>query len=200
MKAKLSRWLLVSSWTVAWLASSCATTPALQPGEPAANTAALTPQIREDSEAATAPGCGAAESTFEVTSERAHPIAPQRANKAIVYLFQNDDDFDSSSRPTVDWGIDGQWDGATQANSYFYEYVDPGLHRICTLWRGGMDGGRLSDAVVLNAAAGQIYYFLLSDVYNKAQRLNGSRLTPLEKEEGQALIARFRHSTSKLRN
>lgn len=206
MKASLSRCVLVGSWIAVWLACSCATTPVPQPGEPVVTTAAsgILPNVgpgtsSEHPGLTTALGCGSAESTFALAYRRAHPIASQRANKAIVYFFQNDDDFDSATRPTVDWGIDGQWDGATQANSYFYDYVDPGEHHLCTLWRGGMDGGRLSDAVILNAEAGQTYYFLLTDVYNRDQRLNGSRLTPLESDQAQALTSKFRYSISKPR-
>lgn len=159
------------------------------------NTSGSVPSSQDSaSTSAIASGCGSTESAFEATSERSHPVAPPRAGKAIVYFFQDDQAFESRSRPTVDWGLDGQWDGATQENSYFYDYVDPGQHRVCTLWRGGMVGGRLSDSVLFTAEAGKVYYFRLANVFSRAARVNGARLTLLDDDEAQALLAKSRQS------
>ena len=150
--------------------------------------------------AAVAQGCGSGESGFEVASERARPVAPAQNGKAIVYLIQDDRLFASRSRPTVDWGIDGEWVGATAANNYFYVYVGPGHHDLCTLWRANtprLATGRQSSIASLIAESGKAYYFSLNDVFSPAARTTGMRLAILDEAQGKALTSRFRHSTSK---
>ena len=202
MNACFSRFRLLTALTALSLVSSCGKAPSrkqqqtvvpLPGGSP--NTSDTVPPSQDPaSTAAIAPGCGSIESAFEARSERQHPLASPRTGKAIVYLFQDDQDFESRPRPTVDWGIDGRWVGVTQEDSYFYDYVDPGDHHVCTLWRAGMVGGRLSESIPFTAEAGAAYYFRLANVFSRAERLNGTRLTPLDDDEAQALLAKSRHS------
>ena len=134
-----------------------------------------------------------------MASERAHRVAPSQEGKAIVYLIQDDRLFESRSRPTVDWGIDGEWVGVTVANNYFYLYVDPGRHDLCTLWRvnARLATGRQSAVASLIAEPGKVYYFSVANVYSPSARTTGMRLSPLDEVDGRILLGRFRHSTSK---
>jgi hypothetical protein len=148
---------------------------------------------------AIAQGCGSGESAFEIASERAHPLAGPQNGKAIVYLIEDDRLFASRSRPTVDWGIDGEWIGATSANSYFYVYVSPGHHDLCTLWRvnARLTTGRQSSVASLIAEPGKAYYFAVADVFSPSARTTGMRLASVDEAQGKAMTSQFRHSTSK---
>jgi hypothetical protein len=81
---------------------------------------------------AIAPGCGTADTKFNVaTNDKLHPFAKPESGKALIYFLQDDSDFLSRPRPTTRFGLDGNWIGATQSNSYFYISVDPGEHHLC---------------------------------------------------------------------
>jgi hypothetical protein len=70
------------------------------------------------------PGCGPADMRFEVrTSKYQNP--PNKADAGKAFL-QDDTNFNSRPRPSTLVGLDGQWIGATNGNSYFYFSVDPG--------------------------------------------------------------------------
>jgi len=64
-------------------------------------------------------------------------------------------------------GLDGQWIGATNGNSYFYFSVDPGEHHLCTNWQGFSFLGktRAAGALHFTAEPGGVYYFRAKDIY-----------------------------------
>lgn len=83
-----------------------------------------------------APGCGPENVKFDVKTEsKQHPMPAPEAGKALIFFLQDDAKFESRPRPTTQFGIDGAWVGATQANSYFYVSVDPGEHHLCANWQ-----------------------------------------------------------------
>ncbi len=55
-----------------------------------------------------------------------------------MYFLQDDKVFESRPRPTVKWGVDGNWVGATQRDTYFYLSVDPGEHHLCAEWESAV--------------------------------------------------------------
>src|SRR5947209_17835484 len=84
---------------------------------------------------AAAPGCGAENIKFDVTTDRSkHPFVKPEPGKALVYFLQDDSYFQSRPRPTTRFALDGNWVGATQANSYFYASLDPGEHHLSAAW------------------------------------------------------------------
>jgi len=83
-----------------------------------------------------APGCGPANVKFNVKADREKLALPAAdSTKAVVFFLQDDVKFESKPRPTTRFGIDGNWVGATQANSYFLVFVDPGEHHLCASWQ-----------------------------------------------------------------
>ena len=52
-------------------------------------------------------------------NDKQHPFAKPESGKALIYFLQDDPNFLSRPRPTTRFGLDGNWIGATQSNSYF---------------------------------------------------------------------------------
>jgi hypothetical protein len=152
---------------------------------------------------AVAPGCGPAKGRFDVRSYTAkHPIAQPRDGKAIVYLLQDDKYFYSHPRPTVKWGVDGQWAVATQANDYAYYYVDPGEHQLCAQWQTSITAakGSVLGAYDFAAKSGQSYYFRALDT--NPELIDESAAVKLESvgsDEAAVLMNKFGYSTSRLK-
>ena len=156
-------------------------------------------------EAAAAPGCGAESTKFDVKTDRSqHPLAKPEPGKALVYFLQDDAYFQSAPRPTTRFGLDGNWVGATQANSYFYVSVDPGEHHLCAGWQSfvGFNVARKSAAAHFTAEPGGIYFFVVNDHADRggeSQRPAGMKLSPLDGDEAQLLMSKFGFSTSRAR-
>jgi hypothetical protein len=157
---------------------------------------------------AVASGCGAENTKFDVTTERSkHPFVKPEPGKAIVYFLQDDSYFQSRPRPTTRFGLDGNWVGATQSNSYFYASVDPGEHHLCAGWQSfvGFNVAQKSAAAHFTAQAGGVYFFVVNDRADAAgehgERLYpaGMKLSALDSDEGQLLMSKFGFSTSRVR-
>ena len=159
-------------------------------------------------ETAAAPGCGAENTKFDVTTDRSkHPFVKPDPGKAIVYFLQDDSYFLSRPRPTTRFGLDGNWVGATQSNSYFYVSVDPGEHHLCAGWQSfvGFNVAQKSAAAHFTAEAGGVYFFVVNDradaagEHGEQQRPAGMKLSALDSDEGQLLMSKFGFSTSRVR-
>ena len=163
--------------------------------------------------AQTGPGCGSANIKFEVSTTKRAPAVPSLdPARARVFFLQDDLRFQGGVRPTTRFGIDGQWVGATHANSYFYVDVDPGEHDVCANWQSvhfGTNFGvpkRATAAAHLTAEAGKTYYFRAEDttkmgptggenateVVTRAQVVFG----PVDPDEARVLINSFSFSSS----
>jgi len=115
-----------------------------------------------------------------------HPVATPDTGKAIVYVFE-----DMESGPTMRVGVDGAWVGANKRKSYFFFFVDPGEHQVCTNWQSGTfkeTSKRIGSAMTLKAEAGKIYY-LRTQIYERSERDQNVKLEPVETAEGQFLIS-----------
>jgi hypothetical protein len=151
------------------------------------------------------PGCGADNTKFDVKTDRSqHPLAKPEPGKALVYFLQDDAYFQSAPRPTTRFGLDGNWVGATQANSYFYVSVDPGEHHLCAGWQSfvGFNVARKSAAAHFTAEPGGVYFFVVNDHADRggeSQRPAGMKLSPLDGDEAQLLMTKFGFSTSRAR-
>jgi hypothetical protein len=148
---------------------------------------------------AAAPGCGPTDFKFEVkSSDSSHPVTQPAAGKALVYFLQDDKVFESHPRPTVKWGVDGTWIGATQANTYFYISLDPGEHHLCSEWQTSVivTAGHQAAAAHFTAEAGQVYYFRAQDFYWKDTNAASVKLNPVDSDEAQLLMSKFGFSTS----
>lgn len=150
-------------------------------------------------------GCGPQKIEFDVTTDdKQRPTAPPDAAKAHVYFLQDDSEFASHPRPTVRFGVDGEWVGATHSNSYFFVSVDPGEHHLCVSWQGivGIGPQRREAALHFTTAAGTDYYFRANDIFDAD--LHSGRpavvvFEPLDSDEAQLLMSKFSFSTSTLK-
>lgn len=155
------------------------------------------------------PGCGPAGIKFDVTTAKHGPAAPSLdATKSRIYFLQDDLEFNSRPRPTVRFGVDGKWVGATHSNSYFYISVDPGEHDICANWQSfvGLGTQRSTAAAHFTAEAGKTYYFRAQNV-TKMDHSGGEHdteyvrlaeivLQPLDPDEAQVIMHSFSLSSS----
>jgi hypothetical protein len=150
-----------------------------------------------------APGCGAPNIKFKVTTEKGHPRSAQPdAGKALVYFIEDDSDFESFPKPTTRIGVDGEWVGAMHGNSYFYFSVDPGVHHLCTSWQTTvvLAQGHKTAAAHFTAEAGGVYYFEVKNKWLREHGSAGTSLNPLDSDEGQLLVDKFSLSTSQRRS
>jgi len=143
------------------------------------------------------PACGAPESRFEVKPDTGQHSAQPEPGKALVYFIQDDSDFASRPRPTTRVGLDGQWVGATHANSYFYFSVDPGVHHLCASWQTmvGLRTSHKTAAGHFTAEVSGVYYFEAKD----SSPYGGSpfiTLSLLDSDEGQLLASELEFSAS----
>lgn len=146
------------------------------------------------------PGCGEPSAKFEVQTSLIHPPVPPQAGKALVFVIQNDTNFNSFPKPTTRVGVDGKWIGATNRDSFLYFFVDPGVHHLCTSWQRHVIAwrGLQSAAVHFTAEAGGVYYFQIKDTFLNAEsgQINDVTLAPVDSDEGQLLANRFALATS----
>lgn len=148
--------------------------------------------------------CGSDKTKVEVRSESArHPMTDPDAAHALVYIIQTDEFHGISviGQFTTKYGLDGNWIGGNNKDSYFYAAVDPGTHHLCAEW--GMKFRHyvtpLSMAKVV-FEPGKSYFFraraVFFDVHGAGER--SIALEPLEAEEGKQLIAKSTFSISKV--
>jgi len=147
-----------------------------------------------------APGCGNPEANFSVdTVKGAHPSQPD-AGKALVYIIENDSNFNSVPKPTTRDGLDGKWVGATHGNSYLYFLVDPGVHHLCASWQKAVliGKGRRTAAAHFTANAGGVYYFEVKNEFfeSSSSEVIDVTLAPIDSDEGQILVSSFSLSNS----
>lgn len=159
----------------------------------------------EDMPAQTAftPACGPAQETFDVTTTMTQSASKQPEDgKALIYVTQDDADYDSSPRPTTRIGVDGKWIGATHSNSYLRATLDPGEHHLCVSWQGFVGflmGKNMAAMAALHFTAepGKTYYFRVKDWFTTSHSRAGYMdFTPLDSDEGQLLVSKLSLSTA----
>lgn len=122
--------------------------------------------------------CGDDNVRFKVkTLKNQPPPGPPDEGKAMLVLIGT---FGMPQRhlggyPTIRFGLDGAWVGATEGNSYFTVMVAPGEHHLCTSWQSKFEKARSTVTIgKFTAEAGKVYYyeenmtFVLADVTSTA--------------------------------
>lgn len=146
-----------------------------------------------------APACGLSNIKFAVTTTKQKTLsATPDAGKALIYVIQDDTLFESHPRPTVRFGMDGSWIGATHSNSWFSFSADPGTHHLCGDWQNHVvlfAGIPTTAAMHFNAEAGHTYYFVMKDKWNKLGGLS-VRITQIDSDEAPILMRKFSLSVS----
>lgn len=156
-------------------------------------------QVRVDDHGTTA-ACGPDHDKFNVrTDKKQMPQGQVVPDKALVYFFQDDADLYVRPRPTFRLGVDGQWVGATQSNSYFYFNVDPGEHGLCAKEQMKMSlalGRPFRVGNRFKAEAGRTYYFRLKEALDRRFVTTWIvELDPVDADTGQVLMRRLSFST-----
>lgn len=146
-----------------------------------------------------APSCGLSNVKFAVkTTNPPAPVTPPDASKALLYFIQDDTNFNSRPRPSVRFGIDGQWVGATNSNSWFVIPVDPGEHHLCANWQRRvvlLNADQQVAAAHFTAKAGASYFFRMRDTWSRDAGLSLD-FARLDGDEGQLLMRKFSFSSS----
>lgn len=102
--------------------------------------------------------CGPEKTQFEVKrSKGQHPLPPE-PGKARVYFIQDLGKTTCVDCVTVRIGVDGEWIGANQRNSYFSVSMEPGEHHLCAIPQPSYLH-ELVGLVHFTAEAGKTYYF-----------------------------------------
>lgn len=116
----------------------------------------------------------------------------------MVYIIEDDTEFESFPRPTTRLGLDGQWVAANHGNSYSYFPVDPGEHHLCASWQGTVIVGARNTAAAAHftAEAGKIYFFTVKNKWLREHGFSRVDLSPIDSDEGQLLASKYPLSTS----
>jgi hypothetical protein len=147
-----------------------------------------------------APSCGPDKVKFNVmTLKNPHQVKQPDAGKALVYFIEDNSAFGSVPRPTTRAGVDGEWVGAAQGNSYFYFSVDPGEHHLCACWQTwvgpGVDAAHKTAAAHFTAEPGGVYYFRVKNIFVREVGRPFMKLELLDSDEGQLLANTYSLST-----
>ncbi|HEY6252132.1 MAG TPA: DUF2846 domain-containing protein [Candidatus Angelobacter sp.] len=148
--------------------------------------------------------CGPIDIRFDVTTEEnQHPLGQPEAGKALVYIVQQGEFECIRCSTTSRMGVDGTWVGANDDESYFYFYVTPGEHHLCTDQQTKSEDHRLAALVPFTAEAGKIYYFR-ARLLERITRHRGSDewtldLDPINPDQGQLLVSLSRFSTWRMK-
>src|ERR1700728_1987236 len=108
------------------------------------------------------PGCGTPKVEFEVSVDKSrHDIPAPGPGKALLVFLQGDLE---GGGPKTQFGVDGNWVGATGRKSYFYVSVDAGEVHVCSKLQTAMVPGSGSAAIVeralhFTAESGKTYFF-----------------------------------------
>ncbi|MGA2134951.1 MAG: hypothetical protein ABSH50_21920 [Bryobacteraceae bacterium] len=130
--------------------------------------------------------CGSRDVRMEVKIDASqHPTPPPSDGKALVYFVGQD--------VHTRIGIDGNWVGANDRDTYFSVTVDPGDHHVCVLAQYSTASWLSLHS--LQAKAGETYYFLPMPISNGGRGGTVS-LEQLDPDEGRYLVAKAKFGTA----
>jgi hypothetical protein len=138
--------------------------------------------------------CGPKGVKFDVKrDESQHTLVQPDPGKARVYFVQDIGVVNClGSCWTTKIGLDGEWVGANQRNSYFSLSVDPGEHHVCANLAEQFSPHTVAFAH-FTAEAGKVYYFRMRPFWEKDQLLT---IDPVDSDEAKYLIADYPLSVS----
>lgn len=122
---------------------------------------------------APAAGCGNPATQFDVETDRGLHPSPLAPNKALVFFLEDDSNISGFRNPTVRVGVDGKWVGAAHGTSYFFFYLQPGAHHLCTDWQDADVFSRKTSTVRtldFTVEPGKTYYFQVTNTFRGASR------------------------------
>jgi hypothetical protein len=148
--------------------------------------------------------CGPEKTLLKIGTEKnQHPLSEPDAGQALIYVIQQDEFrvIMMGKFPTR-FGLDGEWIGGNESESYFSSSVAPGLHHLCADWEIAFAHHvRPVSLAKFQAKAGETYYFR-SRVVFASMNGEGERsitLEPITESQGKELIAKTALSITKSR-
>jgi hypothetical protein len=144
-----------------------------------------------------ATACGPKSTDFDVKRDNSkHSLAEPEPGKARVYFVQDIGVVSClGGCVTTKIGLDGDWVGANQHNSYFSVSVEPGEHHVCANLQSRFSQINRQVAFVhFTAEAGKVYYFRTRSFGDKTQALFD--IDPVDSDEARSLIASYPLSVS----
>lgn len=114
--------------------------------------------------ASAAAACGPEETKFDLkTSDAGHSLAQPEPGKALLYVIGQDGTqniFCKGCEIIARVGLNGDWIGAVNGDSFLSSSVAPGEHHLCTQWQSRFSTRSKRLALAnFNAEAGKTYYF-----------------------------------------
>lgn len=106
-------------------------------------------------------GCGPKDVRFDAKEDATqHPVPQPESGKALVFVVQEFGEVQCKGCALTKVGVDGNWVGANQGNSYFSFAVDPGEHHLCVNWQSRLEWRSRAFALAnFTAEADKVYYF-----------------------------------------
>lgn len=150
-----------------------------------------------------APGCGAPEQKFDVTTAKDKAEIKAVPGKALLLVLQNDSIYASRPRPTNRIGVDGKWVGATHGETYLSVQLEPGEHHLCSSWQSStvFSSERTSAAAHFTAEPNGVYYYEVKDSFvpNGVGGAIEVKLNLLDSDEGQLMVNDYKQAQAKLK-
>jgi hypothetical protein len=137
--------------------------------------------------------CGPKGTRFDLKRDDSqHTLVLPDPGKARVYFLQDIGLVNCLGSCSTKIGLDGEWVGANQRNSYFSVPVDPGEHHVCANMNPQFSPHTVAFAH-FTAEAGTVYYFRIRPFWGKDELLN---IDPVDSDEAKYLIAYYPLSVS----
>jgi hypothetical protein len=132
--------------------------------------------------------CGPKGTQFEMKrDESRHTLVQPDPGKAQVYFVQDIGAVNCLGSCSTRIGVDGEWVGANQHNSYFSLPVEPGDHHVCVNMAPQFSPHSVALAH-FTAEAGKVYYFRVRPFWGKDQLLS---LDLVDADEGKYLVTYY---------
>ena len=147
--------------------------------------------------------CGPLSTNLAVkTSSSDKPMPQAEPGNAMIYVIEDWEPADTGrmNRPALRVGMDGNWMGATQGDSYLFFSANPGPRHLCVNNQSVVRS--YGNFIHLNAAYGfdvkpnQTYYFRVRMPRGQTFTTYSLILEPLNVDEARLLIAQYAHATS----
>jgi hypothetical protein len=133
------------------------------------------------------PGCAQDSPEINVTTTAEKPTLAAVPGKAVLVLLQNDDLYPGRPRPTSLIGFDGKLVGATHGQTYTVVEVEPGMHHLCSTWKGTHAGEVRGSALHVQLEAGGVYYFEIADVLHHPSGAQSTTLQLIDSDQGELM-------------
>lgn len=139
-----------------------------------------------------AAACGPATANFKVKLDDSQhgPLIPQPGMAQVYFIHEAGIPFEhlTPGYPTVKYGIDGSWAGASHGDSWLAFPVAPGEHHLCATLQSSLVAERM-ELAHFTAVAGKSYYFRTRLLVSRSIELLD--LVSVDSDQGTYLVSEF---------